>query len=449
MLLYCSFESRETSAERELVAGDKKCSRRNESSLFAAAADSAYLDRRRGAPRVPPPLPLSVHSEGTITASKQQQVYQYHAEVAPSWTNNYNTMSTATATSFFGSTTASDVGAGAGPPEPEGRGRTRRRSLSWHCRQETARPPVLDSTANSSLFGSDTLDGSDGSSSTSNGNDIARRRPYCSCESIALAAGGASRRRSSSHTAGARREGKAGPQGRGRRRGGSARRGGQGAVRGESIDAEELFRRKNNVRGIPVCLLCLLLSVPFILSSYLWSGWLYVAHLLFCVKQLAPTRMTPKAPACLNVGLILHYRARGNLSGGEVERDLREVGRELRPERGQTGVPRAEGAARGGAEVRPQAPAGRGGIPEVGTEPRAPPGLFFWFWCWPRCCPRRRRRVRCWSCPRHEIDVPRAGVLRFPPSPAVAEKWRAGGMGGRRGGGNNGELQTRWRRRRR
>ncbi|CAN0263266.1 unnamed protein product, partial [Ectocarpus fasciculatus] len=174
-------------------------------------------------------------------------------------------------------TNGSSDAAAAADTSQESRGRTRRRSLSWHCRQKLGghlqqrqQPPGTTPTYSSSTFcpSPSTFSSFNNDNllidSSSRINDgccsccITPRQEYFCRESMLRTAscGGSV---SSGNEAAVEREGRTRREGRGRRRGWSAgepckERGSGGAGRGESIDAEELFRRKNKVTPMKFCM---------------------------------------------------------------------------------------------------------------------------------------------------------------------------------------------------
>ncbi|CAN0117200.1 unnamed protein product, partial [Ectocarpus sp. 13 AM-2016] len=164
-----------------------------------------------------------------------------------------------------------DAAAAAADTSHESRGRTRRRSLNWHCRQKLGgglqqrqQLPATTPTSSFSTFcSSPSAFGSHNNANTLIDNSgrindgrcsccTTPRQQYFFCESMLRSTSCGSSVSSGNEAAGGR-EGGTRRDARGRRRGRSAgepggkERGSGGAGRGEGIDAEELFRRKNKV----------------------------------------------------------------------------------------------------------------------------------------------------------------------------------------------------------
>lgn len=172
-----------------------------------------------------------------MTKTKQERFHLHHADLSPF---NNTTSTTTAAASFESTTTTADTTAGGASDtagaSPEARGRTRGRSLSWHYRQKATRLQLSPASVYSSSF---CLSPAAAQSNSTNN----------SCTSTST---------STSYEATAVSERVTAQKGRGRRCRGSSRKSGkareQGATtRGESIDAEELFRRKHKVcKYLPV-----------------------------------------------------------------------------------------------------------------------------------------------------------------------------------------------------
>ena len=168
-----------------------------------------------------------------VSKTEPDRLHLHHTELSPF---DHTTSATTAPASFESTTATADTAATtsasdtAGAVSPAARGRTRRRSFSWHLRQRMSRLHLSPaSTYSSSSY----------ASPAAHGNSV--NISYHS--SIGGGGGGG-------YEATVGRLRVTAQKGRGRRRrgkSGRARERGETA-RGESIDAEELFRRKNKVR---------------------------------------------------------------------------------------------------------------------------------------------------------------------------------------------------------
>ncbi|CAM9587746.1 unnamed protein product, partial [Ectocarpus sp. 12 AP-2014] len=228
----------------------------------------------------------AIHGESRRTAAPkggrrgERPSRQLHARRAP-FKDIDTTASTClestrdTADAAAAASGSSDAAA-AGDTSHESRGRMRRRSLSWHRRQKLRGglqqrqqlPATTPTYSFSTLCPSPSAFSSynnanmliDNSSRINDGSCSCCTTPpqqYLFCESMLRSTSCGSSVSSGNEVAG-EREGGTRRDARGRRRGRSAgepggkERGPDGAGRGESIDAEELFRRKNKMTSFNV-----------------------------------------------------------------------------------------------------------------------------------------------------------------------------------------------------
>ncbi|CAB1098816.1 unnamed protein product [Ectocarpus sp. CCAP 1310/34] len=234
------------------------------------------------APFIPPQLR---HGESRRTAAPKggtrgERAYrQLHARRTPfkdiNTTASTCLESTRDTTDAAAATSGSSDAAAAADTSHESRGRTRERSLSWHCRQKLGgdlqqqqQPPATTPTYSSSAFCPSPSAFSsynntnmliDNSGRINDGNCsccTTPRQQYFCCESMLRSTSCGSSISSGNESAG-EREGGTSREARGRRgrsagEPGGKERGSGGAGCRESIDAEELFRRKNKMASFNV-----------------------------------------------------------------------------------------------------------------------------------------------------------------------------------------------------